>query len=470
MFYNRIVTLQAETIKKIEEDSSLFTAEQLKIIIQLVKGEYYRHKDVVRNFSHVEVPRGIITYYSECHLINVGTSNPKRIKFMDAPIPAKDRMLEDYYLGEEWIERARVKRDLRAAQGDTEVEMAQESPSQQEPEETATPEEEIDDTEECPQEDDFHSIEALSKRTVFDIRPVGDLVREMNELPPLRQLYGPFFYENECAILFADSNVGKSILPVQIGEKIASEIKESVVYFDFELSERQFGQRYGKNHVFPNNFIRAQLSLDRYNRQNGVPLESALIGDIEHISNERGAKVAIIDNLTYICMQAESGAEAGQLMRRLLEMKRRLNLALLVVAHTPKRLSSEPLTQNSLAGSKRIANFADSIFAMGSSNQSADIRYLKQVKSRNGAIVYDADNIILGHIESVDDALRFVEDGYGVEYQHLRTPEERGKGPDPEILARVRELKMMGRTTRDIAEEIGVSHVTVSKYLRRNDR
>ena len=107
---------------------------------------------------------------------------------------------------------------------------------------------------------------------------------------------------------------------------------------------------------------------------------------------------------------------------------------------------------------------------MGSSNQSADIRYLKQVKSRNGAIVYDADNIILGHIESVDDALRFVEDGYGVEYQHLRTPEERGKGPDPEILARVRELKMMGRTTRDIAEEIGVSHVTVSKYLRRNDR
>lgn len=54
-----------------------------------------------------------------------------------------------------------------------------------------------------------------------------------------KQLYGEFWFEHEIGCLFADSNVGKSILAMQIAEDIAK-TGETVLYFDFELSEKQF--------------------------------------------------------------------------------------------------------------------------------------------------------------------------------------------------------------------------------------
>ena len=57
-----------------------------------------------------------------------------------------------------------------------------------------------------------------------------------------KPLFDPFWYEGEIGCLFADSNVGKSILAMQIAADIAKE--QRVLYFDFELSEKQFQLRY----------------------------------------------------------------------------------------------------------------------------------------------------------------------------------------------------------------------------------
>ncbi len=59
--------------------------------------------------------------------------------------------------------------------------------------------------------------------------------------------------------LFADTNTGKSILAVQIGNSIATgqhipgftfgTIKQKVLYLDFELSDKQFENRYSNNYL-----------------------------------------------------------------------------------------------------------------------------------------------------------------------------------------------------------------------------
>ena len=80
-----------------------------------------------------------------------------------------------------------------------------------------------------------------------------------------KPLFDPFWYEGEIGCLFADSNVGKSILAMQIAADIAKE--QRVLYFDFELSEKQFQLRYtdenNKLYRFPDKLFRVTINPDK---------------------------------------------------------------------------------------------------------------------------------------------------------------------------------------------------------------
>ena len=85
------------------------------------------------------------------------------------------------------------------------------------------------------------------------------------ERPDPKPLWRNIWYENEVCCLFADTNVGKSILAVQIADEISQ--KRKVVYFDFEMTDKQFQMRYtdsdtGTPHAFSDNLFRAELSTD----------------------------------------------------------------------------------------------------------------------------------------------------------------------------------------------------------------
>jgi len=82
--------------------------------------------------------------------------------------------------------------------------------------------------------------------------------------PAAKMLFGEFWYQHELCFLFANTNTGKSILAVQIGNAIAGGKKSGrfpcqapaakVLYADFELSNLQFHRRYsenGRNYHFP---------------------------------------------------------------------------------------------------------------------------------------------------------------------------------------------------------------------------
>ncbi len=230
-------------------------------------------------------------------------------------------------------------------------------------------------------------------------------------------LFGPFWREGEVAIVFADTGKGKSLLAVQIAESIASgnaiaplrppANPQPVLYFDFELNERQFANRYslpsddgGREAEYPfhPHFRRIQMNavegVETSSRAEKEMFEEQFTAQVQ----ETGARVVIIDNFTYISSGFDNNKQAASMMKSLKRFSRENDLSILVLAHTPKRRFSLALTENDLHGSKMIANFADSLFAIGHSRTDNAIRYLKQIKCRSSKMIYDEKNIILYRI------------------------------------------------------------------------
>ncbi len=296
---------------------------------------------------------------------------------------------------------------------------------------------------------------------IFSIKTANETIQEAKNQPDPVRLWDDFWFEGECCCLFADSNVGKSILAVQIAEEIAEQGRK-VLYFDFELSPKQFQLRCtdevtGQLHTFPSTFYRVEIDKD-YLDANDIT-EQVLSG-ISSAAAQTDAKVLIVDNLTYLCNDAEKGDIAGLLMMRLIALKKQLDLSMLIIAHTPKRPLTMPISMNDLAGSKKLANFFDSIFAIGKSAKDESLRYLKQIKVRNCERKYHSEKVLVYQVEKVQGLLKFNYVGYGTEREHLRVLTDEDKAAMGE---KVKDLSSQGMSVRDIAKELGISKSQVNR-------
>ncbi len=296
---------------------------------------------------------------------------------------------------------------------------------------------------------------------MFDVKTANQTIIEAKQRPNPDRLWLTLWYEGEVCCLFADSNVGKSIYAVQIATEIAG--WKRVLYFDFELSDKQFQLRYTDNNgnlfTFPDNLYRVSINPEKYDCND---LEESIITDIENTAIQSEAKILIIDNLSYLCIAAEKSDLAGKLMQRLVGLKKKHGLSILVLAHTPKRPLTEPLTQNHLAGSKKLFNFFDSAFAIGKSAIDPNLRYVKQIKVRNGEFEYDAGNVIVCSIEKENAFLQFVQKNFATENEHLKVQTDADK---EQLAATIKDLSGAGKSIREIAEETGVSKSTVQRIL-----
>ena len=280
------------------------------------------------------------------------------------------------------------------------------------------------------------------------------------------KLFDEFWYEGETCCLFADSNVGKSILAVQIARNIAT--SQKVLYFDFELSEYHFLRRYtddetNQPYKFPKNLYRVCLNymMGAYTVEE---LPDKIMSNIEKSVREIGASVIIIDNLTWIAYNSRSTQMAGELMKRLSAMKVQYNLSMLILAHTPKRNMSKPITQNDLGGSKMIMNFLDSAFTIGFSSKDPNIRYIKQIKVRYAEMKYGEDNVWLCEMRKVRSFLMLFRLGFGMESEHLK---KRKDGDKDALIAKIKVMKANGMSIREIAAELGMSPATVDRYSKK---
>lgn len=302
---------------------------------------------------------------------------------------------------------------------------------------------------------------------VLCIKEANEWCAEASLRPDPKQLWMSLWYEGECTCLFADSNLGKSIYAVQIAEEISK--KEPVLYFDFELSDKQFQLRYTDDvtkelHQFPANFKRAEINLETMGESIiGADYEDVIVQDIESAAIAHSVKVIIIDNLTWICNASEKGDAAGRLMMNLVRMKKQHGWSVLVISHTPKRPLTSPINQNTLAGSKKLINFFDSSFAIGQSAKDESLRYIKQIKVRYGSFEYGADNVIICEIVKEKGFTRFNQIGFSKESEHLKEISEKD---EMEVDNRVIELHRQGKTQREIGREIGLSVGKVNKIIK----
>jgi hypothetical protein len=311
---------------------------------------------------------------------------------------------------------------------------------------------------------------------VFSIRTANDwLATEQGRQAP-KMLFDTFWFEGELCILFADTNVGKSVLAVQIGDSIASgksiapfKLEANpcaVLYFDFEQTARQFNVRYsvdGNCYKFSEFFYRAELNLSAV-EENTVNNQQHINQYIETAIVNQNANVLIIDNLTYLHNETERSKDALQLMKHLKALKTKYNLSILVLAHTPKRNPFKNITQNDLQGSKMLINFCDSAFAIGQSQCDMDFRYLKQIKQRNTSLEYGVDNICVFRIIKPSNFLMFEFVEYGWEYDHLQRKEY---DDDESMEADVIALYKRGFTQRRIADRLFLSLTTVFRTIQK---
>ena len=329
----------------------------------------------------------------------------------------------------------------------------------------------------------MYPVEKFSKG-LFKTQTANEWLNQAKTSPVPQMLFSEFWYDGELCILFADTNLGKSILAVQIADSISKgqPIKgfnieteqQPVLYFDFELSAKQFEVRYAvenkflkvcENHYcFNADFYRVEIDPEAEIPDN-ILFEDFLNRSLEKCIIETNAKILIIDNITYLKNETERAKDALPLMKHLKALKSKHGLSILALAHTPKRDLSKPITRNDLQGSKMLINFVDSCFSIGESHSDKYLRYLKQIKARNTEILYDTENIITCQILKPTNFLEFQFIGFGSEREHLKELSDKDR---ESRISDIAELKKQGLSNVQIAKQFGVSEGAVRKWIKKS--
>jgi RecA-family ATPase len=312
---------------------------------------------------------------------------------------------------------------------------------------------------------------------LFIVQSANEWIIQAKKQHQPKKLVDILWHEGEIVIMFADTGAGKSIVGVQTGDHLSrgnsvfpfccETSGQPVVYCDFELSAKQFEVRYsvnGQDHYeFSDNFLRLEINPDAEIPE-GKTFEEMVFPCLEHTLEKTGAKILIVDNLTYLRTGTETAKDALPLMKILKRLKSKYGLSILVLAHTPKRDMTRPITVNDLQGSKMLINFCDAAFAIGHSTSGQSLRYIKQVKARNTEILYDADNVILCKLSKPHNFTKFEFIEFSFEADHLKQ-----RNNIAEMRKTAKELSREGKSLREIADNMGISHTYVSKLIKKTD-
>jgi predicted ATP-dependent serine protease len=327
------------------------------------------------------------------------------------------------------------------------------------------------------------SIPTANSRVRFinmpELRSAKQRMEEARNLPPISQLFGQIWQKGELHFIFADTGAGKSILGVQIADALAKGrdvlpgIRNEneplkIIYHDYELSDRQFFQRYsenGQDYEFSDNLFIDNLDWPLLMAENpGTPFVELIQEKIKYDVETHQAQILIIDNITFLHVHNSTDTQTAlEIMRFLDSLKREFSISILVFAHCPKVALNTPITINHFAGSKMLPNFADGVSTIGKSEQAANIRYIKQIKpSRNGEMIFERDNVITLQLNTENSFLHFDFLRYESEFNHLQIKENEVDDRKLQVI----DLHNGGESVREIAKITGISKSTVANWIK----
>lgn len=318
-----------------------------------------------------------------------------------------------------------------------------------------------------------------ASRIGFNFRSANERVALGKTLESPADLYRGLWYQGELAALYADTNTGKSILATQIADAVARRGFKTL-YVDFELTDKSAQMRAcdpdtGEEYVFSDNLHTLTVNFSRYFRTRSEADDEgfAILDDIENYARELGIEAIILDNITTICPTLENGEAAVRLVNRLLSLRDDNGWSVLFLAHTPKLDRTQPITVDSMAGSKRVISLIDSAFAIGKCLYDPDVRYIKQTKVRLDRATFDENNVMTCQIERRGGLLQFVDTGVERERDLLRTsnPAEKTvleiqREKREEFRREAKELLDQGLSVADVAELMKVARNTIYRLKK----
>jgi DNA repair protein RadA/Sms len=303
----------------------------------------------------------------------------------------------------------------------------------------------------------------LHKEEPLLLRTMNQCIRDARLLPPSRKIFGILWQTGEVTILCGETGKGKSLLAMLIGIAISDgklrklvdqemEVTGTVLYFDFELSDRNILKRYD-GYCFSDNFYR-------------VTINEKYLGDfiltndfINYYVEKTGAEYVILDNIIALSLRsAEDGNVAREIMRNLKRLSR-MGLSVLVLAHVPKIPTGIKLHNNHIAGSKVLINLHDSAFFIAQSTENQNYRYIKQTKCRDGE---EMQEVIIVEINKKEGFVGFDFVRYDDEENHIGTNEE----IENEKINEAIKLFEAGKTYRDISKLTGMKLSTLGRKLK----
>jgi hypothetical protein len=294
--------------------------------------------------------------------------------------------------------------------------------------------------------------------------PAGNAVDIGLMLHDSPDLWRGLWREGEMACLFADTNLGKSILAVQMGNDVAHRFKRNVLYFDFEHSIAQFARRYSINRK-PFKFSPYFRRVNLREIYGPAPFGKEVVDGIERMVVDNRAAAIVIDNLTSVIGDVSNPRLVRRFIEQISVIKARYDLSILIVTHSKRHNAFAPLGVNHLACAPILSAFCDSIFAIGRSTVNPQAHYIKQIKSRTTEFRHGADSVIQASIGWHDYGLTFA---IGDEAKESILIDR----ISPILWRQLQSAQAMSKSgvpIRQIAGTLGISKSSVHRLLHRYD-
>jgi archaellum biogenesis ATPase FlaH len=323
-------------------------------------------------------------------------------------------------------------------------------------------------------------IEVKKTNTFFKIGTLNEKMEQIKNEPRRLKILDSMWYSRGLCFLYGDNGMGKSYLAFQIAVGIARGEKEicgltneldaqKVLYFDFEQTPYDYRERY-TDYKYPENLIHFNPEL---NQETINASEMTIFEEMRGILVEQKASIIIIDNITALSNgDLTRGDIAKKVMNGLLLLKN-TGASILILAHTPKLSAGlddrpRPITKNQLAGSKKISDLADSMFAIGEVPNDKFKKYIIQTKGRGGE-VHSKENVLLIQQAKVFDGLQgFEKVQVTTEKSLLLSDYEKADLLEKANFKNsIDDLVKQGATQAEIAQKLGVSQGKISKALRK---
>ena len=338
---------------------------------------------------------------------------------------------------------------------------------------------------------DVTTLVSKNSKNIFKSKIFSKTLKDSASMKIPQMLFSELIFESDLTIMFASAGVGKTMLAMQIADSISrgtnihgfinQSEQQKVLYFDFELSDKQLEGRYCEKldgtwfnqYDFHENLIRVTFETD-YSKP--ITAESVFDGILQE-SKYHEAKIIFIDNITWIAHQGlETSKDAGMLMKKLDNLKKEHKLTIIVLAHTPKKYKWTPMELIDLAGSMQIGNFCDSVFAINFSKIDDSYRYIKQVKCRFTENKFHSNNVITARITKIESnftgyEIMDADDENILEENHLASKVVTAVYDEEQIIDnKEKAIEIIKEkpdiSSRQLALEIDVSRETARKYLK----